>query len=196
MCNAVADRVGGTLLIGLHNPTYTFIPDIIRTYMERWNVQRTSSVCQAQQFLSVSAGLLHKINPEALWLYIAHSENGVISKRAIEGLSAGDKRLLQKAFYMYAVGPADPLSRDMGQSVVNVYSNKDCLTKRFAKPYLHDDNFDIQFVRCKTPRSERSLWIADHGFMAPTYQGAWSEHIQKLRDKIPFYQGDKHEQTR
>jgi hypothetical protein len=187
--------IGSTLFIGLHNPTEGINKDICRVIDEHLGIN-TPTVCRTRQFLTSIAEAVHKVNPDALWLYLAHSENGVISKRAIEGLSEASKENLQKHLFMFALGPAEPLPKKMGQSVINVYSNKDYITKHFSTPFIEDNNYDIRFVECKSPILERTLLMADHGFLAPTYQNAWSGHIDKLQNEHGFYQGEAHEQIR
>jgi len=195
MNKSVRDVVGGTLIVSLHNPTEGLVKDAYRTLKERSGVN-TPTVCRTRQFMATISEALHKVNPDVLWLYLAHSENGVISKRAIEGLSTEHKNLLQKELHMYAAGPADPLPKELGQSVINVYSTKDYITKWFAKPYLEDRNYDIRFLNCESPRSERILGGPDHGFLAPTYNKGWTGRIYDLRDDFVFYQGGSSEKTR
>jgi len=195
MCEATAKKIGSTLFIGLYNPTQGVIRDGYRTLKEQSGVS-TPTVCRTRQFLATIAEAIHKVNPDALWLYLAHSENGVISKRAVEGLSAEAKALLQRELYMYALGPAEPLPMYIGQSVINTYSEKDGITKWFAKPFIHDKDYDIRFIKCETPRSERILWLADHSYLTPTYLNDWTRYIRELRKTHTFYQGSSHEQNR
>src|SRR3990167_10488875 len=110
--------------MALHNPTEGVLKDVARTNRERSGVE-TPGVCLARQFMATTAEKLYHINPQSLWLCIPHSENGVITKRAIEGMTEGQQQILQKILHVFAVGPAEPLSQKQGASVINAYSDKD-----------------------------------------------------------------------
>ena len=103
MSKEVGNTVGSTLLIALYNPTEGFIKDVKRTYKERAKVE-TPTVSLARQFMTTTADKLYKINPQVLWLCIPHSENGVITKRAIEGMTEGQQQILQEILHV-----CDPL---------------------------------------------------------------------------------------
>ena len=80
----VGDEMGDTLLMALYNPTEGVCKDIKRTNQERAGVE-TPIVCLARQFMATTGEKLYNMNPQSLWLCIPHSENGVITKRAIGG---------------------------------------------------------------------------------------------------------------
>ena len=143
---------------------------------------------------------MYNVNPLSLWLSIPHSENGVISKRALEGMTAEQKQIFQKILHVFAVGHAETLSREQGVSVRNVYSNKDYITGfgpcGYAKRFMNKPNYDIQVLPCISSRSDKNFWIADHGFLQPTYRKAWEDRISYLKDKFEFYQGSGNDQIR
>ncbi len=195
----VAKTVAGSFMLSLYNPTEGRVLDIHRTKLERQGTD-TPIVCKARQFMVWASDQLHKINPDAFWLSICHSENGVIVKRAIEGMTDGQQETLRNALHIFAVGPAEPLRKNQGASVVNVYSEKDYVTGfgpfGYAKSFMDNSDYDIRVLECKSSRSDRTLWIADHGFLKPTYQKAWVDKIDALQSKIGFYGRSANAQTR
>ena len=110
------------------------------------------------------------------------------------------KQILQKILHIYAVGPAECLSKNQGASVINAFSDKDFVTGfgplGRAKHYMNNPDYDVRILPCISTRNDKNLWIADHGFLKPTYQKAWSDHISYLKDKFGFYQGSGNDQTR
>lgn len=195
----VGKFVGGTLLVGLYNPSEGLLNDLSRTKQERKGIE-TTIVCLERQFLANTGERLYNINPLILWLSIPHSENGVITKRAIEGLSEGNQQILKEILHIYAVGPAEPLPKEQGASVINVYSKKDYITGfgpfGHAKQYMNDPAYDIRVLSCQSSISHCNLFIADHGFLEPTYRKAWKGHINKLNETFKFYKGSENGQAR
>ena len=55
--------------------------------------------------------------------------------------------------------------------------------------FFKDPNYDIKVLPCISPRSSRIGHVADHTFLAPTYQGALKSELGLLRDKYGFYNG-------
>lgn len=195
----VGREVGDTLLMALYNPTEGVRKDVSRTGKERSGVE-TPIVCLARQFMATTGEKLYSINPQSLWLCIPHSENGVITKRAIEGMTESQHQILQKILHIFAVGPAESLSQKQGASVINVYSNKDYITGfgpcGYAKRFMDNPDYDIRVLSCISGREDRNLWIADHGFLKPTYRQAWGDHIDYLKENFRFYGGSKHDSAR
>ncbi len=184
----VGREVGDTLLMALYNPTEGVLKDIQRTNKERDGIE-TPIVCIMRQFMATTGEKLYNINPQSLWLCIPHSENGVITKRAIEGMTEAQQQILQKILHIFAVGPAEPLARYQGASVENVYSKKDHITGGYAKPYMNNPDYNIRILSCQSSIGQCNLWIADHGFLQPTYRTAWKGHIDKLKENFKFYGG-------
>jgi RHS repeat-associated protein len=196
---AVGRKVGNTLVMALHNPTQGLGNDIVRTNNERIGVE-TRTVCLQRQFMAFVGEKMYNINPLVAWVSMPYSEGGVIAKRAIEGMSDAQKQNLRENLHIFAVGPAEPLSRDQGASVKNVYSHKDYVTGfgpfGQAKQFMGNPNYDIQVLPCISSWSDKKFGIADHGFLQPTYRKAWERHIDNLKDKCKFYQGSENGQTR
>lgn len=195
----VGREVGDTLLMALYNPTEGVRKDVSRTGKERSGVE-TPIVCLARQFIATTGEKLYSINPQSLWLCIPHSENGVITKRAIEGMTEWQQQILQKILHVFAVGPAESLSQKQGASVINVYSENDYITGfgpcGYAKRFMDNPDYNIRVLSCISGRGDRNLWIADHGFLKPTYRQAWGDHIDYLKENFRFYEGSKHDSAR
>ncbi|MEX0962317.1 MAG: RHS repeat-associated core domain-containing protein [Simkaniaceae bacterium] len=205
MSSQVGQKVGDTLLMALYNPT-GLGPyglgcgiDLDRVRKEREKIE-TPIVCLARQFMATTGEKLYNINPQSLWLCIPHSENGVITKRAIEGMTRVQQEILQKILYVFAVGPAEPLAQKQGASVINVYSNQDYITGfgllGYAKRFMNNPDYDVRIISCISSRNDKNLWIADHGFLRPTYFKAWGDHINELKENFIFYEGSKNANSR
>ena len=130
---------------------------------------------------------ISRVNPNALWLHIAHSEGGVITTRVIEKVGESRQEILRKQLYVFSVGPAEPIPKEYGLKCVSVYSKKDYVTGRYGKPFRNDPSYDIHFLKCTSSWKEKNFFIADHKFLGRTYRDAWGEYIQDLHDKIGFY---------
>ena len=195
----MSEKIGGAFMLSLYNPTEGKVMDMHRTKLERRGVD-TPTICKNRQFIMWAATNLQKINPEALWLLIPHSEGGVIAKRSIEGLPEETQEILRHNLYVYAVGPADALPKSQGAEVLNVFSNKDYITGvgplGYAKKYLDNPDYDIHMLNCASRRSDRILWIADHGFLKPTYKAAWMNKVDSLQLEVGFYGKNINDQTR
>lgn len=190
MCKAVGKNVGDTLLIALHNPSGGIVADIQRTKRQRNGIE-TSMISLTRKFMAEISQKLRYINPQSLWLSILHSESGVITKRAIEGMTEAQKQVLQERLHVFAVAPAEPLPKKFGASVINVYSEKDYITgfgpAGYAKSYMNNPDYDIRQLPCQSNIYNRKFFIADHGFLKPTYYTAWTTHIEDLKKVTPFY---------
>ena len=196
---AVAQTISGPLMISLYNQTEGLVKDISRTRDERKGVD-TPIVCKMRQFLSCLIHHIHKINPESAWLSINHSENGVILKRSIEGASPEDQEKFKQSLHILAIGPADCVPQNYGASVSNIYSDKDYVTGfgpcGYAKRYLGNQDYEMKILPCISNKSQRNFWIADHGFLMPTYRKSWEDHIDFLHEKIGFYGRSNYAQSR
>lgn len=184
----VGREVGDTLLMALYNPTEGLYKDYKRVCNEKDRIE-TPIVCLARQFMATTGEKLYNINPQSLWLCIPHSENGLITKRAIEGMTEGHQQILKEILHIFSVGSAEPLARYQGASVENVYSEKDRITGRYAKPYMNNPDYNIRILSCQSSIGQCNLWVADHGFLQPTYRTAWSDHIKELKKDTNFYGG-------
>ncbi|MBX9744552.1 MAG: hypothetical protein K2X08_05015, partial [Chlamydiales bacterium] len=76
---------------------------------------------------------------------------------------------------------------------LHVYSNKDYITRfgplGYAKRFMNNPDYDVRIIPCISSRSDKNLWVADHGFLQPTYRKAWEDHIKNLKREIKFYGG-------
>ena len=98
------------------------------------------------------------------------------------------------------MGSAEPLPKELGASVINVYSKKDYITGfgpcGYAKRYMDNHDYDIRVLSCQSSIGHCNLFIADHGFLEPTYRKAWKGHIEKLNETFKFYKGSENDQMR
>ncbi|NGX45485.1 MAG: tRNA(Glu)-specific nuclease WapA, partial [Chlamydiae bacterium] len=75
-CRSVIQKIPEeTLFLGIHRPTRGIVPDLINTGREIMNVETNGVVMQRQMLVAI-ADSIHKINPEMLWHFIMHSEQG------------------------------------------------------------------------------------------------------------------------
>ena len=176
----------GTLFISLYNPTEGLLGDIKRVNLEKKEIE-TSAVCLERQFMVALAEQIHRINPDAHWADYVHSEGGLITRRAIEGMTPEQQELMKKHLLITAFGPAKPLAKTAAFQVVNIYSKKDYVTKWFANNERNNPEYDIRMVPCISPRSEWNLKLADHAFNGKTYQEALGDAAQKIREKHGLY---------
>ena len=178
----------GTLTFGMYNPTKGLIQDCKRTLQEQRG-KETPTVVSTRQYMVAISETLHKINPDLLWLHIAHSEGGVIGRNAIQGMTEGQKNLLKNQLYFLGVGPSKPIPLEYGRGVTNIYSKQDFITGWFALKYKNDPKYDVKFIPCRSKLSERTAYFADHAFLGETYQGVQLNYIGGLRKKWKFYDG-------
>jgi hypothetical protein len=54
---------------------------------------------------------------------------------------------------------------------------------------MNDPDYDIRKLFCKSGIGQCNFFIADHGFLQPTYRGAWTGHITDLKQSFKFYRG-------
>ncbi len=178
----------GSLIIGMHNPSEGLMKDCKRT-MQELDGKDTPIVVRTRQFMVAISETLHKINPDLIFLHIAHSEAGVIGRNSIQGMTEEQKNLLRHQLYILGLGPAHPFSLEQGRGVTNIYSEQDYLTGGFALKYRNDPKYDVKFVKCSSSWSERTGFIADHAYLGGTYQGEQAEYIRELRKTWRFYDG-------
>ncbi len=188
MTQSVIDKVPeGTLLFGMYNSCSHLNLDIGRVTSERMGIA-TPTVLHTAQMMGAIADTIHKINPEMIWLDVRHSEGGVIGRRAIELLTADQKQIFTEQFYNVSFAPAQKIPTEYALRAYNVYSDKDRITSRWA----HEQDgftYDVKFIKCISPRRERIIWIADHGFMGSTYQKELHGQLEDIRKERGFYNG-------
>ena len=76
-----------------------------------------------------------------------------------------------------------------GLEVYNLYSKKDYATKSWAKKQKPWVEYNVEFLKCITPRSGRVLWLADHYFLEATYQQAMDKRFKGIRKERGFHDG-------
>jgi hypothetical protein len=217
MCRRTGEEVGGTFLVGLYNrsgwsslfsglslkvvrglyelgalPIPEIGIDLGRVAMEKLDIE-TKTVWLTREFMEVMGYSLYRMNPQLAWLCILHSENGLITQRAIEGASGCYQEAFGEILHIYAQGPASALPKWMGKSVINVYSNRDYVTGfglfGRANDYTNNPNYDVRVLPCISGFSDRNFWFADHGYLGPTYTKGRLNWMQQLEGKYPFYRG-------
>ncbi|MBI2810487.1 MAG: hypothetical protein HYX67_06645, partial [Candidatus Melainabacteria bacterium] len=179
----------GTLTIGIYNPTQGITKDCSRAFKERQG-KDTPIVVRTRQMMVAISEILFRINPELLWLHVAHSEGGVIGGNAIKGMTEDQRGHLKQQLYFLALGSAAPIPAEFGRGVRNIYSKQDFITGWFALKYANDPKYDIQFVPCKSTWSERTGYFADHAYLGETYKKSQHIHFERLRENKGFYNGN------
>ena len=178
----------GTLLLGMYNPTEGGFKDTYRAAQGIMG-KETRASANTRQFLVAISESMHKINPDMLWLHIAHSNGGAVTGNAIEGMTEDQRSLLKNQLYLLGVGPSKPFALEYGKKAVNIYSSQDFITGPFALKYRNRSNYDIKFLHCKSSFSERTGWFTDHAHLGGTYQGGQMDFLQKSRTEQGFYDG-------
>jgi len=171
---------GPFLLFSLYNPSHGLRRDLVRTYRERHR-KATAIVRKMREFM---VWLSNQIDESTLWLGMAHSENGVITKRAIEGMTEDQQCKIKEKLHIFAAGPAEPLAQTCAAKVKNVYSDSDyvagCRTPwGCCQKFKAAMDYKIKFLKSKCSRHNRRLWFIDHSFSSPTYQSALWEWVAK-----------------
>ncbi len=181
----------GTLTIGLRNPTKGIFKDCMRTVQER-DGKETPIVVLTRQFMVAMSDMLYKINPNLLWAHFAHSEGGLITRNAIQGMTDDQRARLQEQLHCLGMGSAKPIPSEYGYKIANVYSEKDFITGWFALKYRNNPKYDVRFVRCRSSWSEKTAFLADHAYRGSTYQQEQFEYVGDLRKKWGFHDGKMH----
>lgn len=196
MCSALTKKTGGTFFIGLHTPTEGVLSDIKRVQTARKGIE-TKQTSLNRQFMVTIGEKVHNINPQSIWYAIGHSEGGLIMKRAIEGMDEGSQNKLRSLLHILAIAPAEPLSKKQGAAVMNIYSDKDYVTgfgpQGQVPRYLNHPDYKIEILKCSSPIKDRNFFIADHGFLKPTYTNAWQGNVSDKQKEFTFYQGEHHD---
>ena len=173
----------------MYNSTEGLFKDLKRVDKERKDIM-TKVVYNTSQMLGAIADTIHKINPEMVWVDTRHSESGVIGRRAIERLTADQKRILKKQFYNISLGPAQMIPSEYGLKVYNLYSDKDHVTKSWANKREPGVEYNVKLLKCNSSWHERTLFFVDHRFMGPTYQEGLDVEFRTVRDTKGFYNGN------
>lgn len=175
---------GSPLFIGLYNPDLGLIRHVRQVFKEINYISgpETSAVIQKRQFMVTILEQFGKVNPGILWLDVLHSEAGVITQRAIEGMTEDQKTKLKERLLILAIAPALPVSKAFTKEAINIYSEKDNVTLRFGRDYIGSPQYDIRIVECKTNLGffNRTMGPGDHDFMGQTYKAEVKGWIGEL----------------
>lgn len=175
------------LYIGMYNnPTQGFIKDLRRVSNEKKH-KDTPIVESTRYLMTVIANEAHKINSNFLWLDLRHSEAGLIFCRAFEGMNEPTQDTLHKHLLSVTLGSAEPISNTMTKEAVNLYSEKDSITKRYAEPFMNNLDYDIRIIACISSGGEFSMYIADHARAGTTYDTALYDQFKDLNQEHGFY---------
>lgn len=188
MCQSVVDKIPeGILLLGIHNVSSGFFSDLFRVGKELYQKQDTPIIKSMGQILTGVSERLRAVNDKALFVHLMHSENGLITCRAIEGMEEEWKNMIKFNLFFAGYGTVIPVPEDYGFGAVNLYSEEDTLTLGLKKYWYADKTYDIRIVPCISKWYEKSAFIFDHAFMAPTGQQAVETIADDLRKKYGFY---------
>jgi len=173
------------LCVGLYNRMGDLFNDVDRTCDHLAGYVR-SNVYRMRLMLTTFADLIEKINPSLMWLHIIHSEAGAITHRAIKEMSQNHRRSLKKRMIIAAYGPAIPIPKDFAKIVWNVYSDRDPVTGRLAKPYLKKPEYVINTLQSEV-KGNPIVSLEEHDFQGTTYKLALKKHFDELRENYGFY---------
>jgi RHS repeat-associated protein len=177
----------GTLILSRHNPSEGSLKaDIKRTHRERAG-EETPTVSFQRQFMADISERLYKINPKLIWLMVPHSEGGVITRRAIEGMTSQQQAILRQQMRIFAVAPAEPIPNSYAFSVRNIYSEEDGVTGSYGREHQYDSNYSIQFIHSTSTWSEKSRGFLDHRFLGKTYRDAIDREFNYVRGLYGFH---------
>ncbi len=169
-------------------PSFNF-GDLIKVINEGRGLKKntdTPIVITTRNLMTAIASEAKKINSDVLWLDLRHSEAGLIYCRAFEGMDEETQKFLHKQLLSVALGPAESVSNDMAKIADNIFSKKDHITKRFSEALMNNPNYNIRVIACISPRSEFSLYIADHARAGTTYDTALEKAIKDLQREYKF----------
>ncbi|MCX6987961.1 MAG: hypothetical protein NTZ52_00390 [Chlamydiae bacterium] len=171
-----------SLILSLYNPSNTLLSDLTQSCHEMANTKETVMTALTRQYFTAASTILFNINPEALWVHIAHSRGGGIATRAVEGMSAHQLGMMKKNFLYLGIAPSVPMSNNHALQAVNIYSDQDLVTGWMGKKFMHNPSYIIEFVTCQLPKHK---WIPsslriDHALLGPTYQKNSAFHLGEI----------------
>ncbi len=177
-----------TLILSLYCPTKGLIPDVTQALTERFNTKDTQMTALTRQYFQAISTSLFKINPELLWLHIAHSRGGGIATRAVEGMSAEQQQILKQNFIFLGIGPSLIMPKKYTYEAKNIVSSKDLISKMVSLKFLYPSDELIKTVESSLPYKMPFMktFTIDHAFMGTTYQMSLSEELQNFKSGF-FY---------
>ena len=180
-----------TLVMSLYSPSGSLLSDLNQAGTEIANLKETPMVALTRQYFTAISTSLCKVNPELLWIHIAHSRGGGIAARAAEGMTSEQKEVMQKNLIYLGVAPSVPMNKNCALITDNVYSNKDTITGKFGKKFLNNPEYNITFIECETTWMKRlsNPLFSDHNFLDATYSNYTYETNSEYNDNIGFFNG-------
>jgi len=118
---------------------------------------------------------------------IAHSEGGLITRRAIEGMTEEQQQQMRDNYFVCALGSVKPIPKGYGKRVENVYSRQDFASLPFAIPHMVQSGCEAKFVSCQSSWQQKNMGCIDHAALGATYQKALEKTIKDFRRDYSFY---------
>ena len=185
------------LFLFIYNPTHGLRKDVSRTASELLGTE-TPMISLTRQVMVALSESLYKVNPEALWFHLPHSEGGAISTYAIEGMTDEQKRELKKQMIWFGLAPAYPIDDRLVLSSLNVYSERDPVTgwigtlcknypERFGKDAMNGKEFNIKILPRSSSFFRNPSALSEHSYHGATLQNELNKEIKGLRRDYGFY---------
>ncbi|MES2344574.1 MAG: RHS repeat-associated core domain-containing protein [Chlamydiota bacterium] len=175
------------LLIGMYFASLSLGDSLERVKIEREG-KMTDRITIEKHFIETATEFIDTYHEGNYMLTSPHSEGGLVATRSISLASGKNKDYIKNTYLSIGVGAAEPLSNEFAHKAIDFYSESDHVTKRFAKPFLNDPNYDIRIVACISKWSERSFYLADHAVLGSTYREAYMEGLKELKKEgYKFY---------
>lgn len=181
----------GTLTFAMYSMSHGMTQDVAQTFRERKS-QDTAEVVMGRQFLMAMLNVIYNINPDMLWLHIAHSRGGATTYSILNGMPDDQQALARAKMLCLGLGPAKPLPIRFGKDAQNVYSEEDYIRKWFAIIPFLSPNYNIRFVQPQSGWGNLTAWFADHARLGGTYKGVQDDYFSKARNKNGFYEIKKY----
>lgn len=185
--SVVSNLTEGTLTFGIHNRSKGFFRDTIRLFRELWFHRESHIVRDMKHILPGISERLAHINRDGKMIHLMHSENGLITHRAYEKMPKDWQNIIQQTVFFGGYGLVLPIPKEFGIDALNIYSKKDGLTLGFKKYWDPNATYDIRLVPCTSKWHEKSAFMYDHDFLAPTGKRAVSSIIDKIRSEYGIY---------
>lgn len=179
-----AEHPPGTLIIGLFNETQSVPVDVGRTMFEKGGY-KTKSVRALDALFTNLIDIIKKSAPKTKISHNCHSEAGAIYYSMYQNATKELKDDITQYINCVAFGPAECIPKAFGYKVLNIYSDKDFVTGRYAKP--NDPLYDVKIVSAITPWWQRMGYLADHGILKPTYTTARKKYIEDIKENEGGY---------
>lgn len=129
---------------------------------------------------------LDKMNPNFSIQCIVHSEGGLIYKRACDHMSSEGQKLIKNKLNVIGLGPYGLIPKKYGKYAINIYSDKDYITKpNNVTEMMKNSDYKILVVPCIANPSEQTIYMADHNYLSPTYVEARKDLMDYVKSLDP-----------